>query len=96
VNLIFMDEQSRPVLARGVRLRNDPITGDPLLLFPEGMLPLDDTTQAILSRCTGEATLASIITALAEEYEAGPETVRADVCECLEELREQMLVVLSP
>ena len=51
-----MDQQSRPALARGVRLRNDPITGEPVLLFPEGVLPLDDTTHDIVSRCSGEST----------------------------------------
>jgi pyrroloquinoline quinone biosynthesis protein D len=92
--MIPIDEQSRPALARGVRLRNDPITGEPILLFPEGVLPLDETTHDILSRCSGEATLASIILALAEEYEADPATVRQDVCECLAELRQRMLIAL--
>ena len=90
-----MDEQSRPHLARGVRLRNDPISGEPILLFPEGVLPLDDSTHDILSRCTGESTLESIILALAKEYDVELETMRMDVCECLTQLRQQMLVAFS-
>lgn len=90
--MISLDEQSRPVLARGVRLKDDPITGEPLLLFPEGFLPLDDIAHDILLRCTGGQTLDAIICSLAEEYEADADTVRTDVCECLEELRQQMLV----
>jgi len=93
--VIPMDEQSRPALARGVRLRNDPITGEPLLLFPEGVLPLEATTHDILSRCTGEATLESIILSLAAEYEVDTATVRRDTCECLEQLRQRMLIVFS-
>jgi pyrroloquinoline quinone biosynthesis protein D len=90
-----LDQQSLPVLARGVRLRNDPITGEPVLLFPEGVLPLDATTHDIISRCSGESTVASIILSLAGEYEADHDTVRQDVCECLAQLRQQMLIVFS-
>ena len=90
-----MDAQSRPALARGVRLRNDPITGEPVLLFPEGFLPLDEISHDILSRCSGESTLESIVQSLAEEYETDQATVRQDVSECLEELRQQMLIALA-
>ena len=31
-----LTDESLAVLARGVRLRADPLTGEPLLLFPEG------------------------------------------------------------
>jgi pyrroloquinoline quinone biosynthesis protein D len=90
-----MDEQSRPRLARGVRLRNDPITAEPLLLFPEGVLPLDEITHDILRHCSGEETLQSIIRSLADEYEMDQQTVRSDVCECLLQLRQRMLIAFS-
>jgi coenzyme PQQ biosynthesis protein PqqD len=93
--MISMDPQSRPALARGVRLRNDPITGEPVLLFPEGVLPLDATTHDIISRCSGESTVESIILSLADEYEVDHGTVSRDVCECLEQLRRRMLVAIS-
>jgi len=93
--MIAMDEQSHPVLARGVRLRNDPITGEPILLFPEGVLPLEATMHDIISRCSGESTVASIILALAGEYEMDQDTVRQDVCEYLAELRQRMLIAFS-
>jgi coenzyme PQQ biosynthesis protein PqqD len=88
--------QSRPALARGVRLRTDPINGDPVLLFPEGILPLEATTHAIVSRCTGKETLGDIVASLAEEYEVDAATLLNDVQECLEELREEMLVTVAP
>jgi pyrroloquinoline quinone biosynthesis protein D len=90
-----IDEQSRPKLTRGVRLTNDPISGEPVLLFPEGVLPVDETMHEILRRCNGELTLAAIIRELAEEYEVDPQTVRQDVSECLTQLREQMLIAFS-
>jgi len=85
-------DESRAVLARGVRLRADPLTGEPLLLFPEGILPLDESTHDILLRCNGELSFAGIVRALSEEYEAEPEVLRADVAACLTQLREEMLV----
>ncbi|HUD49298.1 MAG TPA: pyrroloquinoline quinone biosynthesis peptide chaperone PqqD [Candidatus Baltobacteraceae bacterium] len=90
-----MDPQSRPMLARGVRIRNDPITGEPVLLFPEGVLPLDATAHDIISRCSGESTVESIVQSLAEEYEIGIDTVRGDVCECLVQLRDRMLIAIA-
>jgi pyrroloquinoline quinone biosynthesis protein D len=88
-----MTDESRPILARGVRLRADPLTGEPLLLFPEGILPLDATTHDILIRCTGDLTISGILLALSEDYEATPDDLRADVLECLDQLRQEMLVV---
>jgi pyrroloquinoline quinone biosynthesis protein D len=88
-----LTDQSRAVLARGVRLRADPLTGDPLLLFPEGILPLDATTHDILLRCAGDLTLAGLLCALSEEYEAEPDVLRSDVVQCLTQLRQEMLVV---
>jgi pyrroloquinoline quinone biosynthesis protein D len=90
-----LQAQSRPILARGVRLTLDPITGGPVLLFPEGVLPLDETTHDIIGRCSGGATLEAIILSLSGEYEAEPDVLRNDVCECLEQLREEMLITIS-
>ena len=87
--------QSRPALARGVRLRKDPITGEPVLLFPEGVLPLDAATRDIITRCSGQATIESIVVFLAREYDADPDKLRLDVCECLAELRQRMLIAIS-
>jgi pyrroloquinoline quinone biosynthesis protein D len=87
-----LTDQSRAVLARGVRLRADPLTGEPLLLFPEGVLPLDSTTHDILLHCNGEVTLSGLLHALGEEYEAEPDVLRADVIQCLTQLRQEMLV----
>jgi len=83
------------MLARGVRLRNDPFTNNPVLLFPEGFLQLNDITYDILRRCSGKATIASIMVSLAEEYETDRDVMRSDVCECLDQLRQQMLIAMS-
>lgn len=88
-----LSDDSKPCLARGVRLQEDASTGEPVLLFPEGVLHLSETAREILRRCDGQQTVSTIITGLAEEYDAPPETLRTDVLECLMELYQRKLVV---
>jgi coenzyme PQQ biosynthesis protein PqqD len=87
------DEQSRPKLARGVRLRVDTKTGEPMLLFPEGVLFLSATANDILSRCSGKETVSDILVSLGKEYDADRETLRQDVLDCLGDLYQRKLVV---
>ena len=56
---------AQPRLARGVRLQADATTGQSVLLFPEGVLELNETAQEILARCDG-ATVSEIIQTLAK------------------------------
>jgi len=88
-----LEEKSCPALSRGVRLQTDRKTGDPVLLFPEGLLYLSETAHEILNRCDGRKTISSIISELAEEYEADSESLRQDVLDCLEDLYQRKLVV---
>jgi pyrroloquinoline quinone biosynthesis protein D len=85
---------SRPKLAAGSRLQTDRVTGEPVLLSPEGIQILNETALAILSRCDGVATVDQIAVALAEEYES-EEPLHADVLECLAELHSRKLIVLA-
>ncbi len=88
-----LDDQSRPSLARGVRLHNDAKTGEPVLLFPEGVLYLSPTANDILARCDGQATMAAILASLSEEYDIDRETLRKDLLDCLLDLYQRKLVV---
>ncbi len=90
-----IDEQSRPALAPGVRLQNDNLTGEPVLVFPEGILFLNATALEIIGKCDGTASVARIISDLAGEYEAPASDMRADVLECLTELHRRKLVVIG-
>ncbi len=83
---------SRPALGRGVRMRPDPLSGESLLLYPEGVLPLDESTHEILSRCDGKATIAEISEALSQEYDCEAEAIASDIVECLSHLRGEMLI----
>jgi len=88
-----VDLTLRPSLASHVRLKTDPVTGDPVLLFPEGLLVLNATAHEIVRRCDGLASIAEIIGQLAEEFDASEEVLRADILENLEQLRQQNLLL---
>ena len=85
---------AQPRLARGVRFHTDSKTGNGVLLFPEGVLELNETAQEILTRCDGR-TMSEIIQALAEEYEVDPQMLAADVRETLADLQRRKLIELT-
>ena len=87
-----MNEHSHPVLARGVRLGDDPASGEPMLLYPEGVLYLSETAHAILRRCDGSNSITDLLAVLAEEYQVEPQTLREDVLDCLSDLYQRKLV----
>jgi pyrroloquinoline quinone biosynthesis protein D len=85
---------AQPTLARGVRLQTDPKTGNSVLLFPEGVLELNETAQEILIRCDGR-TVSEIIQTLADEYDIDSQMLAADVRETLADLQQRKLIELT-
>ena len=84
---------ARPQLAKGVRLQMDSITGKSVLLYPEGILELNETAHHILSRCDGRS-VAEIVQGLAEQYEADADALAADVRETLADVHQRKLIEL--
>ena len=84
----------QPKIARGVRLQTDAKTGNSVLLFPEGVLELNETAREIVTRCDGK-TVTEIIRALAQEYDADPKMLAADVQETLVDLQRRKLIELT-
>jgi coenzyme PQQ biosynthesis protein PqqD len=91
-----VDLNCRPALAPGVRLQADPVSGEPVLLYPEGVLVLNETAHAIAGHCDGNANVREIVTALSTEYEIDEVTLSADALECLGDLAGRNLIVLQP
>jgi pyrroloquinoline quinone biosynthesis protein D len=87
--------ESRPKLAPRVRLQTDAVSQQPVLLYPEGILELNDTAHEIAHRCDGTKTTAEIIETLAAEYDARPEDLQSDVLQCLADLHCRQLIVLT-
>ena len=52
---------SRPVIGRGFRFQWEPAQNCHVLLYPEGMVKLNQSAGEILSRCNGERDVAAIV-----------------------------------
>ena len=85
-----ISDLARPCLAKGVRLQIDS-TGKSVLLYPEGIVELNETAHEILRRCDGR-TLGEIVCKLAEEYEADSNALAADVRDTLSDLQRRKLI----
>lgn len=86
-----ISDSARPQLAKGVRLQIDSITNKNVLLYPEGILELNETAHDILSRCDGRS-VAEIVRGLAEQYDADAHALAADVRETLADVHQRKLI----
>lgn len=64
-----IDESSKPRVGRAFRLQWEPAQSAHVLLYPEGMVRLNGSAGAILSRCDGVRTLGSIVADLERTFE---------------------------
>lgn len=78
-----------PKLVRHARYRWDKVRGQHQLVYPEGILVLNDSGAAIVQLCDGRP-LDQLLAALAESF--GPSAAPEEVCEFLERLRQKGLV----
>jgi len=81
--------ETRPRLPAYLKLRHDAGRGRWILLAPERVLTPDDTAVAVLKLCDGERTVEDIVQALAKDYSAPAEVIRADVLELLQGLADK-------
>jgi pyrroloquinoline quinone biosynthesis protein D len=86
-----ISDLARPRLAKGVRVQIDSATGKNVLLYPEGIVELNETAHEILSCCDGR-TLGEIVQALAKEYEADCNMLAEDVRDTLSDLQRRKLI----
>jgi pyrroloquinoline quinone biosynthesis protein D len=77
-----------------VRLQTDRATGNTVLLFPEGIIELNETAHEILSHCDGRP-LSEIVRDLARQYDADPAALMTDLRETLQDLQERKLIRLT-
>jgi pyrroloquinoline quinone biosynthesis protein D len=80
---------SVPRLWRLARLEFDPVRHQRVLLYPEGVVLLNDTAAAILDLCDGQRSIAAIAQVLEDRYHRD---VVADVIEYLSRLAERDLI----
>ena len=82
-----IDAQSRPSLGRGFRLQWEPAQDSHVLLYPEGMVKLNGSAGAIMSRCDGVRTVAQIVADIEQAY--GVRGLMADVTAFVELAAQQ-------
>ena len=59
---------AKPAIAHGMRLQWEPAQSAHVLLYPEGMVQLNASAGAIMSRCDGMRTVADIVADLERTY----------------------------
>jgi pyrroloquinoline quinone biosynthesis protein D len=72
-----INEGAIPVVGRGFRLQWEPAQEAHVLLYPEGMVKLNSSAGAIMSRCDGVRTVAEIVADIERTY--GMTGLSADV-----------------
>jgi pyrroloquinoline quinone biosynthesis protein D len=86
---VTLTAASVPVLWRLARLDFDPVRQQRVLLYPEGVVLLNDTGGAILELCDGHRSIGEVAAILQERYQRD---VTADVIDYLSRLTERELV----
>ena len=64
-----ISERAVPVVGRGFRLQFEPAQEAHVLLYPEGMVKLNNSAAAIMTRCDGVRTVADIVADIERTYE---------------------------
>jgi pyrroloquinoline quinone biosynthesis protein D len=84
-----LSTDSIPTLWRLARLQFDPVRNQRVLLYPEGVVLLNDTGAAILDLCDGKRSVAEIAGILSAQFDVD---VTADILEYLGGLEQQSLI----
>jgi pyrroloquinoline quinone biosynthesis protein D len=63
-----VNQSARPVVGRGFRLQWEPAQEAHVLLYPEGMVKLNSSAAAIMTRCDGIRTVTDIVADLERSY----------------------------
>ena len=82
-----------PALRRGFRFQWEPAQGCHVLLYPEGMIKLNDSAGAILAEVDGARSVAAIVADLAARFPEVP-GIDEDILAFLEVARERFWIEL--
>ncbi|HEY6208230.1 MAG TPA: pyrroloquinoline quinone biosynthesis peptide chaperone PqqD [Gemmatimonadales bacterium] len=83
-----------PRIAPKARLQRDEVRDREVLLYPEGLVALNETGSAILNLCDGTRSVAEIVQTLKQRY--GAEGIERDVTAFLDGLAAKGLVTFAP
>lgn len=88
------DRQQTPSWRRGYRFQFEPAQNGHVLLYPEGMIKLNESASAIGGLIDGQRSVAAIIEALSEQFPGFPE-LGADVEQFMEVARAEHWIELA-
>ena len=91
----MINDQHVPKLLRGVRIHNDKVRGQNVLLAPERAFTLDDVSFAILSEIDGIASFKTICERLAKQFNADIHVIKPDCAEYLKSLHTRILLEIK-
>jgi len=86
---LIVSQETRPYLPAYLKLRHDAGRDRWVLLAPERVLTPDQTAVAVLKLCDGKRAVKDIVEALAKEYSAPADVIRADVLDLLQGLADK-------
>jgi pyrroloquinoline quinone biosynthesis protein D len=89
--MTFISDTNRPILTPKVRVKWDPVRQKHLLLFPEGLLILNQTAHEVIIMCDGKNKVITIVNSLGDKYKTH---VDEDIRELLSRLFEKRLLLL--
>lgn len=83
-----------PRLRPGFRFQWEPVQNAHVLLYPEGMVKLNESASSVLGEVDGKQNVGQIIQTLEARFaDAGP--LKDDICQFLEDAREQHWIILE-
>jgi len=88
------DRQKTPSWRRGYRFQFEPAQNGHVLLYPEGMIKLNESASAIGGLIDGQRSVAAIIEALSEQFPGFPE-LGVDVEQFMEVARAEHWIELA-
>ncbi|MBO0144786.1 pyrroloquinoline quinone biosynthesis peptide chaperone PqqD [Agrobacterium sp. Ap1] len=92
---VTVTAQTVAKLARGVRLREDPVRGQTVLLAPERALALDEIAVMIVNALDGERNLGAISEEFSVKFEAPKQQILVDVIAFIEEFSKRRMLELK-
>jgi pyrroloquinoline quinone biosynthesis protein D len=93
--VVSVTGQTVAKLARGVRLREDPVRGQNVLLAPERALALDEIAVMIVNALDGERSLDAIADSFSAKFGAPKDQILADVIAFVGEFSKRRMLELK-
>lgn len=94
-NAIVIDGGTIAKLARGVKLREDPVRGQTVLLAPERALALDEIAVAIVKALDGIKTLDVIAAEFSDLFGAPKDEILVDMIAFIREFSNRRMLEIS-